>query len=271
MSVTSINETKAARELKSSFWDKIAKKAVFRALQGIERGRIIIEHDGEVAVFGQSAEDAEIVAHIFVHHDSFYRDLLFGGSIGAGEAYMLGSWSSSNLLDVIRLMVVNLSMLNKMDNTRPLLARLSSKFMHSFNANTLTGSKKNIAAHYDLGNEFFSLFLDPTMMYSSAIYPSSEATLEEASIYKLDSICQKLCLTENDHLMEVGTGWGGLAIHAAKNYGCKVTTTTISKEQYEYACEAVKKEGLEDKITLLLKDYRDLEGDYDKLVFDRND
>ena len=266
MSVTSIDETKAARELKSSFWDKIAKKGIFRALQAIERGRLIIEQDGEVVVFGQSSEDAEIVAHIFVHHDSLYRDLLFGGSIGAGEAYMLGSWSSSNLLDVIRLMVVNLAMLNKIDNTRPFLARLSSKFMHYFNANTLSGSKKNIAAHYDLGNEFFSLFLDPTMMYSSAIYPSPDATLEEASLYKLDSVCQKLCLTEDDHLMEVGTGWGGLAIHAAKNYGCKVTTTTISKEQYEYACEAVKKAGLQDKVTLLLKDYRDLEGAYDKLV-----
>lgn len=266
MSLTSIDELKVARELKSSLFDNMARKIIFKAMNSLERGRLVIEEGGEITVFGESPEQAEIVAHVFVHHRSFYKDLLFGGSIGAGEAYMLGSWSSSNLLDVIRLMVMNLAMLNKMDNSRPLMGRLSSKFLHWFNANTVAGSKKNIAAHYDLGNEFFSLFLDPTMMYSSAMYPHAGATLEQASIYKLDSICRKLGLCENDHLMEVGTGWGGLAIHAAKNYGCRVTTTTISREQYDYACEAVRQAGLEDKITLLLKDYRELDGVYDKLV-----
>jgi cyclopropane-fatty-acyl-phospholipid synthase len=120
--------------------------------------------------------------------------------------------------------------------------------------------------HYDLGNDFFKLFLDPTMMYSSAVFPNQETSLDEASLYKLDLICQKLQLSDKDHLMEIGTGWGGMAIYAAKHYGCRVTTTTISEEQYNYACAAVKREGLEDKITLLLKDYRDLDGDYDKLV-----
>jgi cyclopropane-fatty-acyl-phospholipid synthase len=266
MNVTSINKTKAARELKTSLWDKLARKAIFKALAHLERGRLVLEENGDVHVFGQPAAEAEIVAHVFVHHNSMYRDMLFGGSIGAGEAYMLGSWSSSNLLDVIRLMVINLAILNKMDNSRPLLGRLSSRLVHFFNANTPSGSRKNIAAHYDLGNEFFSLFLDPTMMYSSAIYPSDSASLEEASVYKLDSICRKLHLQSSDHLMEVGTGWGGLAIHAAKHYGCRVTTTTISREQYDYACAAVKREGLQDQVTLLLKDYRELEGTYDKLV-----
>lgn len=266
MSATSINEARVARQIKSSFWDGLSRKILFKAFARIERGRLVLEEDGIVNEFGQSAEDAEISAHVFVHHSSAYRDMIFGGSIGAGEAYMLGSWSSSSLLDVIRLMVLNLALLNKMDSSRPLLARLSSRLMHMFNANTVAGSKKNIAAHYDLGNEFFSLFLDPTMMYSAAIYPRENASLEEASIHKLDTICKKLNLSEDDHLMEVGTGWGGLAIHAAKNYGCRVTTTTISKEQYDYACAAVKREGLEDRVTLLLKDYRELTGKYDKLV-----
>ncbi|MEP2617567.1 MAG: cyclopropane-fatty-acyl-phospholipid synthase family protein, partial [Marinomonas sp.] len=155
---------------------------------------------------------------------------------------------------------------NKMYAKRPIWSRIGAKIVHRMNANTKKGSKDNISAHYDLGNDFFFLFLDPTMMYSSAIYPQQEASLEEAAVHKLDRICQKLQLTEADHLLEIGTGWGGMAIHAAKHYGCKVTTTTISKEQYEFAKERVEAEGLQDKITLLLKDYRDLEGQYDKLV-----
>ena len=138
--------------------------------------------------------------------------------------------------------------------------------MHSFNANTRDGSRKNISAHYDLGNEFFELFLDPTMMYSAAMYPGKEATLEQAAVHKLDRMCQKLELGPGDHLLEIGTGWGGMAIHAAKHYGCHVTTTTISKEQFDYAKARVEAEGLSDQITLLLEDYRDLSGQYDKLV-----
>ncbi len=266
MSIASINDNKASREVKTSFWDAMAKKALLKAMSHISKGRLVLEDNGEVYEFGEPADEAELIAHVFIHHPSTYKDILFGGSIGSAEAYMLGSWSSSSLLDVIRLMTLNLDMLNKMDNTRPILNRISSKVMHVLNANTQSGSRKNISAHYDLGNDFFSLFLDPTMMYSSAIFPSEDASLEEASLFKLDSICKKLRLNENDHLMEVGTGWGGLAIHAAKNYGCRVTTTTISQEQYDFACAAVKREGLEDKITLLLEDYRDLEGQYDKLV-----
>ncbi len=265
MSIASVNN-KTSREVKASFWDAMAKKALLKAMAHITTGRLILEEDGEVYEFGEPAETASLIAHVFIHHPSTYKDILLGGSIGSAEAYMLGSWSSSSLLDVIRLMTLNLDMLNKMDNTRPLLNRISSKVMHLLNANTQSGSRKNISAHYDLGNDFFALFLDPTMMYSSAIFPSENASLEEASLFKLDSICKKLRLGEGDHLMEVGTGWGGLAIYAAKNYGCKVTTTTISQEQYDYACAAVKREGLEDKITLLLEDYRDLKGQYDKLV-----
>lgn len=266
MSTASIDDKKANREVKPTMWDALAKRTLLKALSHMQRGRLLIEDDGQVYEFGENADHADIVAHVFIHHTSTYKDILFGGSIGSAEAYMLGSWSSSNLLDVIRLMVLNLEMLNKMDNTRPLLSRISSKIMHVMNSNTTTGSRKNISAHYDLGNDFFELFLDPTMMYSSAIYPSEEASLEQASQYKLDTICKKLRLSKDDHLMEIGTGWGGLAIHAAKHYGCRVTTTTISQEQYDYACAAVAREGLQDQITLLLEDYRMLQGSFDKLV-----
>jgi len=266
MSVTSIDQVKPKAELKSSLFDGFAKKVLLKALAQLESGRLVIEDNGEVYEFGEPADSAEVIAHISVHHPSIYRALMFKGSIGAGEAYMLGAWSSPNLVNVIRLFTINIDMLNNMDNQSSIGHKISSKLFHVMNANTLTGSRKNISAHYDLGNNFFSLFLDPTMMYSSAIFPHEEASLEEASLFKLDSICRKLQLSADDHLVEIGTGWGGLAIHAAKNYGCKVTTTTISKEQYAFACEAVKREGLEDKVTLLLEDYRDLTGKYDKLV-----
>ncbi|MEY3411259.1 MAG: hypothetical protein RL593_835, partial [Pseudomonadota bacterium] len=138
--------------------------------------------------------------------------------------------------------------------------------LHIVNKNTQAGSRRNIAAHYDLGNDFFKLMLDPTMMYSSAIFENSKQSLEDASLAKLKSICKKLDLNKHDHVLEIGTGWGGFAIYAAKNYGCKITTTTISQQQYLLAIERIKAAGLEDKIEVLLSDYRDLTGTYDKLV-----
>jgi cyclopropane-fatty-acyl-phospholipid synthase len=144
--------------------------------------------------------------------------------------------------------------------------RLGLKLAHRFNRNTHDGSRKNISAHYDLGNDFFRLFLDPTMMYSSALFAGQRATLEDASIAKLDEICRQLELEADDHLLEIGTGWGGMAIHAARNYGCRVTTTTISREQFEHATAMVAEAGLQDRVTVLCEDYRHLEGRYDKLV-----
>ncbi len=206
MSTASIDDTKVNREIKSSFMDAIAEKALIKALSSLQYGRLVLEHNGRVLEFGKPAAEAEVVGHIFIHHPSAFKDILLGGSIGAAEAYMLGSWSSSNLVDVVRLMTLNLEVMNKMDNTRPIFSRITSKIMHVLNANTQSGSRKNISAHYDLGNDFFRLFLDPTMMYSSAVFPTQDSTLEEASLHKLDIICKKLNLSEQDHLMEVGTG-----------------------------------------------------------------
>lgn len=266
MTSVSVNNINSSGELNNSFLDSLAKKGLFKALNNLHKGRLVIEDNGEVYCFGDNSEVAEIIANITINHQSSYRNIIRGGSIGAAEAYMLGLWSSPNLPNVMRLMALNLTMLKGVDNKGSLLRRLATRLFHRMNNNSTHGSRKNISAHYDLGNDFFSLFLDSSMMYSSAIYPSPETSLEQASIHKLDSICKKLRLSPSDHLLEIGTGWGGLAIYAAKNYGCKVSTTTISKEQYEYAKLAVKKAGLEQQITLLLKDYRDLEGQYDKLV-----
>jgi cyclopropane-fatty-acyl-phospholipid synthase len=201
-----------------------------------------------------------------VHHPSFYAMLAFGGSIGAGEAYMAGAWSCSDLTGLVRLMLRNRDVLDGLESG---LARLTAPLrrgLHWLNRNSRSGSRRNISAHYDLGNDFFRLMLDETLMYSCAIFASPQTTLREASLAKLDAICRKLDLRPTDHVLEIGTGWGGFALHAARHYGCRVTTTTISRNQYDLARQRIAEAGLEDRITLLLKDYRDLTGQYDKLV-----
>jgi cyclopropane-fatty-acyl-phospholipid synthase len=190
----------------------------------------------------------------------------FGGSSGSGEAYIKGSWSCNNLLGLVRIFLRNRHVLQQMDKRMTRLKAPLHKSLHWLSRNTRKGSRRNIGAHYDLGNDLFELFLDPTMMYSCAYYPSQETSLNEAAVAKLDRICQKLELKPEDHLLEIGTGWGGFAMHAAKYYGCRVTTTTISRQQYELAQQRVQDAGLEDRITLLFEDYRDLSGQYDKLV-----
>lgn len=265
----------ASKRLKSeeglSWKDQVAKKVILSKLKDLAVGELIVEDSGEVWNFGKKTTAADgientLVARIHIEHPSAYRRILTGGTIGAGESYMLGEWTSTDLTSVVRVMVLNQQHLRNMDSSWSWLSKRVASLADLMRVNSMSGSKRNIAAHYDLSNELFQLFLDPTMMYSSAIYPSKDASLEEASLYKLDHICKRLALSDNDHLLEIGTGWGGLAIHAAKNYGCKVTTTTISDEQFQYASERVEALGLTDKITLLKKDYRELTGSFDKLV-----
>lgn len=245
---------------------RLAKKTILSMLEKVSIGHLTVEDDGEVYSYGEDINSAYLVAHIQVLDQRVYSEVLFGGTIGSGEAYMLNYWCSPNLVDVVRLMVLNQNKLRNMDSQWSWARKKTSSLINTFRKNTKSGSRKNISAHYDLSNDFFKLFLDENMMYSSAIYNESTKNLEQASFHKLDHICRSLSLNEDDHLLEIGTGWGGMAIHAAKYYGCKVTTTTISKEQYTLAKERVRKEGLDDKITLLMDDYRDLEGQYDKLV-----
>lgn len=246
--------------------DNFAIRQLFKRLKSIPRGRLLIEDGSQTHVFGVDSDLAEIKAGITIHDRTAYRDIAFGGSMGSAEAYMAGKWSSPDLVALIRLMSINIDFLNTMDDSRFLPQRLIDKAFHWFNRNTESRSRANISAHYDLSNDFFSLFLDPEMMYSSAVFDGPEMGLDAAAVFKLETICQKLDLRASDHLLEIGTGWGGMAIYAARNYGCRVTTTTISKEQYETACRRVEEESLGDQITVLFEDYRNLEGSFDKLV-----
>ncbi len=253
--------------------DRLAKQILFNRLTNLVHGTIIIiDNTADVKTevkFGSSQslsalDDVHVVLE--VKNSQFYGEVVFGGSIGAGEAYMQGYFDCDNLTNLIRLMVRNQSLLDTIESSFARLTSPIQKWLHIVNKNTQAGSRRNIAAHYDLGNDFFKLMLDPTMMYSSAIFESSKQSLEDASLAKLKSICKKLDLKAHDHVLEIGTGWGGFAIYAAKNYGCKITTTTISQQQYLLAVERIKAAGLEDKIEVLLSDYRDLTGTYDKLV-----
>lgn len=245
--------------------DGIAKAAVRRSLEKIRNGALDIVDGDERLRFGDRSADRPD-AEIIVMDPRFYSDIAFGGSIGAGEAYMDGKWRCDDLVELTRLLLQNREALDGMEGGLAWLTAPLQKFYRWVNRNSRDGARRNIAAHYDLGNDFFSLWLDPTMMYSSAIFPSPDAGLHEAQLFRLDHICRRLDLQPGEHLLEIGTGWGALAVHAAKNFGCRVTTTTISREQYEKACERVAEAGLEDRVNVVMEDFRDLEGTYDKLV-----
>lgn len=241
-----------------------AKSQILGHLNHLKIGSLTLIDANDRSVYGDSTHELHAVIH--VHDPRFYGEIAFGGSIGAGEAYMLGYWSADNLTNVIRIMCLNQSVMDRLEGGYQWLTKPAMRILHWLNSNTAEGSRKNIAAHYDLGNEMFQLFLDPTMMYSSAMFNSTTGTLQQASELKLKTICDKLDLKPTDHVIEIGTGWGGFSIYAAKNYGCKVTTTTISEQQFQLAKARVEAAGLGDKITLLLNDYRHLQGQYDKLV-----
>ena len=266
MNEVSIGTLRLPQTRSARVGEKIAREAIFRLLSKLQVGSLTL-HEGPCSHhFGSVDKPHEPQAEVHIHSPAVYSQMLTGGSIGSGEAYMKGYWSSPDAMDVMRIFSANLVLLNKFDASQSVFIKLALKIAHRFNRNTYKGSQLNIAAHYDLGNEFFQLFLDPTMMYSSALFSDKSASLEVASETKLDELCQQLELKPGDHLLEIGTGWGGMAIHAAKNFGCRVTTTTISQEQYDFASARVREEGLEGQITLLCEDYRNLTGEYDKLV-----
>lgn len=253
-------------KLKASPFDQLAYKKVINHFSQIQEGRLIIKTPDNTVALGQEAKDTELVTTITVHNMAMFRQIIIGGMVAAAEMYMAGAWVCNDLLALTRLMCRNIDVLNGMDQKRSLPKKLAAKVIHLINQNTLKGSAKNISAHYDLSNTFFKTFLDPSMMYSSAIFESPEQGLHDASLNKLNTICEKLKLSKDDHLLEIGTGWGGMAVYAAKHYGCKVTTTTISEKQYSYTKALVTEEKLDHKITVIKKDYRELEGQYDKLV-----
>jgi len=241
----------------------LARRAVLSRLAALAEGRLRVREGAAVHDFGAGGGPE---ATLTVLDPAFYAEAAWGGSVGAAESYMQGHWRADDLTALMRVMLRNHDLLDGMERG---LARLSAplrQFAHWLQRNTRAGSRRNIAAHYDLGNDFFRLMLDGTMMYSCALFERPEMTLAEASAAKLDRICRALALGPADHVLEIGTGWGGFALHAASRYGCRVTTTTISPSQFELARERIRAAGLGDRVTLLLEDYRDLGGTYDKAV-----
>ncbi|KJZ66386.1 SAM-dependent methyltransferase [Pseudomonas fluorescens] len=248
----------------NSLTGSLLRRGVLRQMAQLRHGQLVVFEDGERHVFGTAGSHP--VGEIHILDAAVWGLVASNGSIGAGEAFIHGYWSSPDLTAVVRVFVSNLDVLDALEGGLATLSRPFVQSLHWLNRNTRKGSQKNIAAHYDLGNDLFEQFLDPTMMYSAAQFLTPEDTLEQAQLNKLERICQKLALQPSDHLLEIGTGWGSMALYAAQNYGCKVTTTTLSKKQYAYTAQRIEALGLQDQITLLLSDYRDLSGQYDKLV-----
>ena len=235
-------------------------------LRRLRDGEIrILDGDTELR-FGARTERCPLSVTVEVLHPRFYADAVFGGTVGAGGAYIHGLWRCADLTALTRIMYVNRALMDQMDRRWTFISRPLLRVFHWLHRNDEDGSERNIRAHYDLGNEFYRLMLDETMAYSCGIFADEATTLAEASRAKFDAACRKLALRPGDKLLEIGTGWGGLALHAARHYGCHVTTTTISREQHDYAREQIERAGLGHRVTLLLEDYRALRGQYDKLV-----
>ncbi len=234
-----------------------SRSLVINRLRRLTTGRIVLREGDEKTVFG--SPDAEgLQCELTVLDPRFYRRLIRGGSIGAAESFMDGQWTVDDLTTLLRIVARDLQVADGLEGGLTRIKILFDRFRHLFRANTVSGSRRNIADHYDLGNEFFATFLDPTMTYSCAVFDGPDATLEQGSTRKYDLICRKLGLTPEHDVLEIGTGWGGFALHAAQHYGCRVTTTTISRQQYDFARQRVEENGLGDRITLLTDDYRQL-------------
>lgn len=244
--------------------DRSLRQRLLATLDGLQGGTVTVRDALGTVTVGEPGGGLAVTMDIA--DAGFYRALAANGSVGAGEAYMDGLWTCDDLVALVRLLVRNRDRMDAMETGLARIGGWAMRVLHAFKRNTRTGSRRNIAAHYDLGNALFELFLDENLMYSSAIFADPGESLESAQRRKLERICRKLDLQPTDHLVEIGTGWGGMALYAARNFGCRVTTTTISKEQHALAVARVAEAGLSDRITVLLEDYRDLEGRYDKLV-----
>jgi cyclopropane-fatty-acyl-phospholipid synthase len=242
----------------------LARSAVLTQLRNLRHGRLRLICQDQEWLFGDV--DSALHAEVEIFDEAAWGMVAANGSIGAGEAYIHGYWRSPDLAAVTRLFVANLEVLDALEGGLARLGRPVLRLLHWLNRNSRRGARRNILAHYDLGNALFERLLDPTMMYSAAMFDSQEQSLEQGQLNKLERICDKLALRPDDHLLEIGTGWGSLAIHAATRHGCRVTTTTLSEAQYTHTLQRVRDLGLQDRITVLREDYRDLGGRFDKLV-----
>lgn len=245
---------------------QLSQKLFFKQLQNLQYGRLDIQEGTQKWSFGNQKGAKFNTITVRILNPDFYRGMIVGGSLSAAEMFILGYWETDDLTMLLRLMLRNQLLMTHFERGIVKVMGLWRLMCHQFRRNHIAGSRRNIAQHYDLSNKFFALFLDENMMYSSAIFPEETTDLETAATHKLDVICQKLGLKDSDHVIEIGSGWGGFALHAAKHYGCNIVTTTISKQQHDLAAQRIKAHQLSHKITLLQQDYRQLSGKYDKLV-----
>ena len=249
---------------KTSVLAKIFRKLLLSQFQQIKYGCIILNENNSKIVFGDENSNLKVEAHVL--SDEFYVLAGSGGDLGIAEAYSAGYWDADDMVKLIQIVIKNQEIQKSLEGGLARILSPINRYIHRSRRNTVSGSKENIVAHYDLSNEFFETWLDKSMTYSCAIFEPENLSLYDASKEKLDRICRKLNIQSDDHIVEIGTGWGSFALHAVKKYGCRVTTTTISNRQYEYVSQLVEKEGVKDKVTLLKKDYRELKGQFDKLV-----
>lgn len=246
------------------------EKVILSQLSKMKRGQLQLTlPTGEVLLFGNG--EGNVQAHVTVKSPAFFKRCVLFGDIGFGEGYVDGDWETTSITNVIKWFILNLETAPTLSGSRSKtvslnLLRFFNKIMHFRKANTVDGSRQNIAAHYDLNNDFFKLFLDPSMTYSSGYFREEGISLQQAQLEKYDRLCRKLHLQPTDHVLEIGTGWGGNAIYIAKKYDCQVTTVTISEEQFKLASERVKEENLENNVKVLLQDYRYISGQFDKIV-----
>jgi cyclopropane-fatty-acyl-phospholipid synthase len=245
--------------------DRLLRDRVVAQLRALQCGAITLHDPWESITLGEATDHAPSPT-LRVNDVRFYRAIALGGSVGAAEAYMDGAWTCDDLVGLVRLLVRNRDLLDDVERGPARVAGWALWLVHALRRNTASGARRNIAAHYDLGNTFFRLFLSEDLMYSSASFEREDDTLEAASTRKLEAICRKLQLREGDRVLEIGTGWGGFALHVAREHRCHVTTTTLSREQYELARERVAQAGLQDRVTVLMRDFRELDGTYDKLA-----
>ncbi len=251
-----------AAEMVDRFW----RRAVERRLEMLENDELRIVEAGQTRSFGRARDEDSLRATLYVHDPRLWSEVARRGTLGAAEAYLDGRWTADDVVAVVRIFARNLDVLGGADTGLRRLGAAGARILHRLRRNSRSNVRRNIAAHYDLGNEFFKLMLDESWTYSCGVFESAESTLYEAQIAKYERACRKLDLRRGDHVLEIGTGWGSFALHAAKRHGCRVTTTTVSREQYDFARERVARAGLEGRIDVRFDDYRDLRGSYDKLV-----
>ncbi|MXW44698.1 MAG: class I SAM-dependent methyltransferase [Gammaproteobacteria bacterium] len=250
-------------DLPASIW----RRPVQRRLARLENGRLELLEAGQRVVLGGQRDSGDLPLATFEVLDSdCWRAIAMGGALGAAESYMDGHWRSPDLAGLLRLMLRDQDVLEGLGGPLSALGSIPRGIGHALRRNTRSGSRRNISAHYDVGNDFFQLFLDPTMLYSCAFFPSEDASLEEASIAKLDRLCEMLQLKPGLQVLEIGSGWGACAIHLARKYGCRVVSITISERQHAEAVQRVKAAGLEDRVEIRMQDYRDTGGQFDRLI-----